>query len=416
MKNIIKTFTQTITDRKFWGFFGTGLIVSVAYTDPGNWGAAITSGASFNYALLWVIWLASAMGILFQYLSGKLGIAGYSIGELIKNKWKQKWMVTAYWLLSELVIIATDPAEFLGIALALNLLFGIPLMEAIVLASLDILVLMFLMDKKFRMVEYFFIVAVSILSIGYIYEIFISSPNIGGIVAGSVTPILTPEMIVFAVGIIGATVMPHALFVHSWLDRNKMKENENELDKKTALRYHTLDNAISLTISGFINAAILIMAAAAFYGVSGGVASIEEAYKTLAPLFGQMASYVFAIALLAAGISSSITATLAGQSVMESMTNFKLSNPIRRLITRAVNIVPLFILVAMKIEPLQILLYSQVLLSLLIPLPLIPLIYYTADTRVMGELVNKKITTIIAAAFTVVILVFNCYLIYHLFV
>ena len=409
--DLVKTFA----DRKFWAFFGTGLIVSVAYMDPGNWGTSISSGASFNYDLLWVVWLSSIMAMLFQYLSGKMGIVGYSVAEVVRVRWKSKARVFAYWLLAEIAILATDLAEFLGIVVALNLLFGIPMLIGTFLAIADVLLLLFLTSKTFITLEYAFILFVSVIGIGYVYELFITKPDLGLITVHSVKPILSPETILFAVGIIGATVMPHALFVHSWLLKNKMKENGKKLEKKTALKYHIVDNVFSLVIAGLINAAILIMAAAAFYGSGFEVATIDQAYRTLTPLFGGLASFVFAVALLSAGISSSITGTLAGQSIMESLTDFKLSPTLRRIITRIINVIPLLVAILLGIEPLQVLVYSQVALSLLIPLPLIPIIYYSADKKLMGEFVNRRITTVVASIFAIIILLFNGYLLYQTF-
>ncbi|MEW6035717.1 MAG: Nramp family divalent metal transporter [Candidatus Micrarchaeota archaeon] len=414
LKDVIGA-AKHITDRKFWAFFGTGLIVSVAYMDPGNWGTSISSGASFNYDLLWVVWLSSIMAMLFQYLSGKMGIAGHTVAGAVRSRWKSKGLVFVYWLLAEIAILATDLAEFLGIVVALNLLFGIPMLIGTFLAIADVLLLLFLASKTFRTLEYAFILFVSVIGIGYVYELFITRPDLGLLAAGSITPKLTPETVLFAVGIIGATVMPHALFVHSWLLKNKMEENDRKVDKKTALRYHIVDNVMSLFIAGLINAAILIMAAAAFYNSGFQVATIDEAYRTLTPLFGPLASIVFAVALLSAGISSSITGTLAGQSIMESLTDFKLSPTLRRVITRVINVIPLLVAIVLGIEPLQVLVYSQVALSLLIPLPLIPLIYYSSDKKLMGEFANRKLTTVVATLFALIILAFNAYLLYATF-
>ena len=291
----------------------------------------------------------------------------------------------------------------------------VPLAIATVVIA-DVLLLLFLASRTFRTLEYAFIVFVSVIGLGYVYELLISRPDLGLIAAHSVTPALSPDTVLFAVGIIGATVMPHALFVHSWLMKNKMEENEGGIDRKTALRYHIADNVLSLLIAGLINAAILIMAAAAFYNSGFQVATIDEAYRTLTPLFGGMASLVFAVALLSAGISSSITGTLAGQSIMESLTDFKLSPAIRRVITRVINVIPLLAAILLGIEPLEVLVYSQVVLSLLIPLPLIPLIVYSSDRRIMGELANRKVTTALAAAFALLIILFNAYLIYSSFI
>jgi len=404
-------YFKIFSDRKLLAFMGSGLIVSVAYMDPGNWGTDIAGGASFNYDLLWVVWLASGMAMLFQYLSGKLGIAGYSLPELVREKLKKKWLVLSYWILAEIAILATDLAEFLGIVVALNLLFGIPLLFGTYIAVADVLIIILLTQKRFRTLEQAFIIFVSIIGLGYVYELFITKPDVPSILLHSVKPILTSQSALIAVGIIGATVMPHALFVHSWLIKNKIIGNHFG-SKSKILKYHLIDNVVSLTIAGFINAAIIIMSAAAFYQVAN-VATLDQAYTTLIPLFGKFAAIVFALALLSAGISSSVTGTLAGQSVMDGLTGFRISLWIRRLITRFINVIPVTIAVLLGIEPLKILVLSQVALSLLIPLPLIPLIIYTSNKSIMKELVNKKITTIFAIIFGIVILGFNGYLLYQ---
>lgn len=407
---------RCLKDRKFWTFFGSGLLVSVAYMDPGNWGTDISGGASFNYDLLWVVWLASGMGMLFQYLSGKLGIAGYSLPELVKQKLKRKWMVLTYWLFAEFAILATDLAEFLGIVVALNLLFGIPLLIGTYIAVADVLLILLLTRKRFRTLEQAFILFVSIIGIGYVYELFITRPDIPSILLHSVKPVLTKESALVAVGIIGATVMPHALFVHSWLLKNKLIGANGEFGtKKEILKYHLLENIISLSIAACINAAILIMSAAAFFGLGTEVATLDQAYRTLIPLFGSFAAVVFAVALLSAGISSSVTGTLSGQSIMDGLTNFKIPLWVRRLITRVINVIPVTFAIILGIEPLKILVLSQVVLSLLIPLPLIPLLLFTADKKIMKELVNKKITTVLAVLFGLIILAFNGYLLYQMF-
>ncbi len=408
------SYFKIFSDRKLLAFMGSGLIVSVAYMDPGNWGTDIGGGASFNYDLLWVVWLASGMAMLFQYLSGKLGIAGYSLPELVKEKLKKKWIVWAYWILAEIVILATDLAEFLGIVVALNLLFGIPLLWGAYIAVADVLIILLLTQKRFRTLEQAFIIFVSIIGLGYVYELFITKPDMSSILVHSVKPILTSESALIAVGIIGATVMPHALFVHSWLIKNKII-NANFGSKFKTLKYHLIDNVVSLTIAGFINAAIIIMSAAAFYKAGINVATLDQAYRTLIPLFGNFAALVFALALLSAGISSSVTGTLAGQSVMDGLTGFRIKLWVRRLITRFINLIPVTIAVILGIEPLKILILSQVALSLLIPLPLIPLIIYTSNKEIMKELVNKKITNIFAVIFALVILGFNGYLLYQVF-
>jgi len=406
------TTLKSLVDKKLWLFMGSGLIVSVAYIDPGNWGTNIEGGATFNYDLLWVIWMASAMAMLFQYLSGKLGIAGYSLPELVKLKLKNHTAVLLYWMLAELAILATDLAEFLGIVVALNLLFGIPLLWGTYIAVADVLVLLFLTRKKFRILEGAFVGFVGIVGLAFVFEVIISKPDMTSILLHSVKPTLTKESAFIAVGIIGATVMPHALFVHSWLIKNKIiNSNGTFKDKFKALRFHKIDNIASLTIAGLINAAMLIMAAAAFYDVAD-VATLAGAYKTLIPLFGTFAALVFAIALLSAGISSSVTGTLAGQAIMDGLTGFKLNIFVRRLITRFINVIPLTIAILLGAEPLKILIYSQVTLSFLIPLPLIPIIMFTSNKSLMKELTNKKSTTIMAIVAAAIILVFNVYLLY----
>ena len=388
---------------------GSGLIVSVAYIDPGNWGTNIGGGASFNYDLLWVVWMASLMAMLFQYLSGKIGIAGYSLPELVRRKIKNKALVFIYWILSEVAILATDLAEFLGIVVALNLLFGIPLIWGTYIAVIDVLLILLLTQNRFRRLEQSFILFVSVIGLAFLYEVILSKPDVAAIALHSVKPILNAQNAFIAIGIIGATVMPHALFVHSWLIKNKVMGN-NFGSKEEIRKLHLFDNVFSLAVAGFINAAMLIMAAAAFYNRGIDIGTLAEAHQTLIPLFGGFAALLFALALLSAGISSSVTGTLAGQAIMEGLTGFRISMWVRRIITRFINVIPLTIAILLGIEPLNILIYSQVALSLLIPLPLIPIIMFTADKKIMGSLVNRKITTVVALIFGLVIIGFNAYL------
>ena len=286
--------------RHFIAFFGSGLIVSVAYMDPGNWGTNIEGGAKFDYDLLWVIWMASGMAMLFQYLSGKLGICGYSLPELVQKKLRSRFLIFLYWILSEFAILATDLAEFLGIVVALNLLFGIPMLIGTWIAVADVLIILVLAQKRFRRLEQAFVLFVGIIGLAFVYELFLTKPNLSSIVFHSISPILDRDRALVSVGIIGATVMPHALFVHSWLIKNKVIEGGYR-DRQKTLRLHRLDTIISLSIAGLINASMLIMAASAFYKVSK-VATLQEAYQTLIPLFGPLSAIVFALALLCAGI------------------------------------------------------------------------------------------------------------------
>lgn len=394
-------------NNEFLRFFGPALVVSVAYVDPGNFGTAIASGADYGYQLLWAVWFASIMAMLLQYLSGKIGIAtGQSMPELVREKLKSNSKIVAYWLSSELFAVATDLAEFLGVALALHLLFGIPLLLAAAIASFDVVIIFVLAGNSFRRVEMLIGVLVSIIGIGYVYEIVLMQPNLGAVAFHSVTPILTTDSIPLVVGIIGATVMPHALAVHSWLTKNKVTTGSDE-EKHKLLKYHSIDNILNLTIAGLVNAAILIMAAAAFSGTSVG--TVEEAYYTLTPLFGIFASVVFGITLLASGISSSMTGVLAGQALMEGLLGHRIHPWLRRIVVRGINVVPTMIAIYLGFNALDLLVYSQIILSLLIPVPLIPIIYLTSKKDIMGSFVNRKYTTIIALVFAILILSFNAY-------
>ena len=396
-------------------YMGPALIASIAYMDPGNYGTDIQGGAAYGYNLLWVVWLASGMAMLLQYLSGKIGIAtGHSLPELIRQKLKKKVYIFPYWLAAEAAAAATDLAEYLGTVIALNLLFGIPMIYAAVFGALDVIIILTLTSRRFRLFEQMFLVFVSIISIGYLYELFVTKPDPSAIAVHSFAASFPDNgAILIAVGVIGATVMPHALFLHSSLTANKTKDNNNNniAAKRKLLRLHKYENIIMLTIAGFINVAIMVMAAAAFHNGYSNVASINEAYKTLIPVFGAASGVVFVITLLSSGISSSVVGTLAGQSIFEGLLGKKVNIWLRRFITRFVNVIPTTIAILLGMDPLNILVYSQVILSLMIPLPMIPLVLLSKDKSIMGgEFVNKKITTIFAFAIVAVILVFNTYL------
>ena len=396
-------------------FFYTGpaLIVSMAYMDPGNYGTDIAGGASLNYSLLWVVWLSSAMAMMLQYLSGKLGIAtGKSLPELIREKLKEKIFVVPYWLGAEVAAAATDLAEYLGTVIALNLLFGIPMIYAAVFGALDVILILAFTTRRFRILERMFLLFVSIISFGYLYEVFIAKPDPSAVLYHSFVPIIAnPNAMLISVGIIGATVMPHALFVHSWLTKNKVKDKSIQ-ERRVLRRLHLTENIVILSVAGMVNAAIMIMAAAAFNTHFSNIASISEAYKTLVPLFGLGAGTVFIITLLASGISSSVVGTLAGQTIMEGLLGMKVNIWLRRIVTRFINVIPTTVALLLGFDPLSILVYSQVILSLLIPLPMIPLVILTRDRGLMGEFVNRNITTIIAIACVGIILAFNSYLIF----
>ena len=387
-------------------------MVSMAYIDPGNYGTDIQGGASFGYALLWVVWLASGMAMLLQYLSGKLGIATeQSLPELIRNKFKNsKALIIPYWLAAEAAAAATDLAEYLGTVIALNLLFGIPMIYAAIFGALDVIIILGLTMRKFRILEQLFLLWISIIGLGYVYEMIIIGPNPFAVFYGSFVPVFpNSHAILISVGVIGATVMPHALFVHSWFTK-KRTEGKSIEEKRSMLKLHLVENIVLLTIAGLVNAAIMIMAAAAFYPKYSSIASVTEAYRTLIPLFGMAAGTVFVVTLLFSGIASSVTGTLAGQAIMEGLLGKKINIWFRRFVTRFVNVVPTTIAILVGFDPLSILVYSQVILSLMIPLPLIPLVMLTKDTKLMGIFVNKKKTTFLAVGFAAIIIAFDAYL------
>jgi manganese transport protein len=389
----------------------------MAYMDPGNYGTDIQGGASLNYGILWVVWLSSGMAMLLQYLSGKIGIAtGLSLPEIIREKLKKKKsFVISYWLAAETAVAATDLAEYLGTVIALNLLFGIPMIYAAIFGAIDvILILMLATQRRFHIIEKLFALFVSIIGFGYLYEIVITKPNPSDILYHSFVPSLdNANAILLAVGVIGATVMPHALFVHSWLTRAKA-QNKSLEERRKMRKFHLVENVVLLTVAGMINAAIMIMAAAAFHSQGTNVASISDAYKTLVPLFGATAGVVFLITLLSSGIASSVTGTLAGQAIMEGMLGKKVNVWLRRFVTRFINVIPTTIAILLGLDPLNMLVYSQVILSLMIPLPMIPLVILSTDKKLMREFVNRKITTTVAVVFVGIILVFNSYLLVNI--
>ena len=399
--------------RDLWIYFGPALIVSVAYIDPGNYGTDISGGAQFGYGMLWVVWLAGIMAMLLQYLSGKLGIAtGHSLPELIRLHLKKPAYVLPYWFASEIAAAMTDLAEFLGTVLALNLLFGIPLLYGTFLSVLDVLLIFGVTGGKIRRLEYVFMVFVSTIGLGYVYEILTTGLSIGPLLVGSVVPDLSSSSrVLLSVGVVGATVMPHALFVHSALANDKIADPTIQA-KRRALSLHTIESIIMFTFAGLVNAAIMVMASAAFGSRGLQVATIDQAYLTLEPLFGRAAAIVFGVTLLVSGLSSSTTGTLAGQAIMEGMLGRKVNLWTRRIVTRLINLIPTTIAILSGIEPLRILVYSQVALSLMLPLPLLPLWMFTRDKKLMGELVNRKSTTALAGIFVALILILNAVLIY----
>jgi manganese transport protein len=391
-------------------FFGPAVMAAVAYIDPGNFGTDITGGASYGYLLLWSVLLANLMGMLLQYLSGKLGLAtGRSLAELTRQSLGSRSRIIPYWLASETFALFTDLAEFLGVTSAVYLLTGgaISLLTAAWISAFDVVVVFAIAGKKFRRIELMITTLVFGIGLGYVYEIFLVRPNAASVGSGLIIPTLAGSGQLFlVVGIIGATVMPHVLVLHSSLTKTKAIGMDLKQRKKL-LNFHRWDTIGNLTIAGLINMAILIMAAAAFFSAGLNVATINDAYKTLIPLFGLSASVVFAVTLLLSGLSSSTVGVLAGQTILEGLLGSKVSPWFRRIILRVINVVPTSIAISLGFDPLFLLVYSQVVLSLLIPLPLIPLIYYTSKKKFMGEFINRHSITFLALLVAVTIIALN---------
>ncbi len=382
----------------------------MAYMDPGNYGTDIQAGALFNYGLLWAVWMANLMAMLLQYLSGKVGIAtGKDLPELVRESLNSKFDIYLNWIGAEAAAAATDLAEYLGTVIALNILFNVPLFYASLFGAADILILLALTSGRFRALEYFFMLFVSIIGIGFLYEVTVTGLSLPQITRSFVSPVFGSSSITLVVGIIGATVMPHALYVHSTLTKNKLVDRSSE-EKKRVLKLHTRESIIAFTIAGMVNAAILIVSAMAFY--PNPVSAVDDAYRILIPLYGSLAAIMFAVTLLCSGLASSTTGTLAGQAIMEGLLGTKINRIFRRVITRVVNVFPTTAAVLLGFDPLSLLVYSQVLLSLMIALPMIPLIIFTSKKDFMGQFVNQRLTTFLAVSSGTAIVALNTYLIY----
>jgi manganese transport protein len=407
----------------FLKYIGPALMVSIAYMDPGNFGTDLAAGAGFKYGLVWAVWLASGMAMLLQYLSGKLGIAsGRSLAELVKQSLGRKTYVGAYWISAETAAAATDLAEYLGTVIALNLLFGIPLFYAAIFGAFDVLLLMTMMTRRFRIIEQFFVLLTSVLVFGMLYQLVVIKPNLTVVAYHSLVPgSITTDALLIVVGIIGATVMPHALFVHSWLSKNKMdltgrntplKDGcynsltaSNEVRQKTR-RLHLWETVIFLGVAGIVNVGILLVSTP----LASNTTTIGQAVHQLGSIFAPVVGVVFILTLLASGLLSSTLGTIAGQVIMEDLVGKRWNIWARRIVTRVVNVFPTTIAILLGLDPLTLLVYSQVILSIMIPLPMVPLVYYTSKRRFMGDLVNSRVTNILSLVTVALILGFNAYL------
>jgi len=392
-------------------FLGPAFVASVAYMDPGNFATNIQGGAAFGYTLLWVLFSSNLTAMLVQSLSAKLGIAtGRNLAEMCRDRLPRP-VVWGMWVISELVAMATDLAEFLGAALGLYLLLGIPLMPAALVTGVITLLILALEQRGYRPLELVITGFVGVIAACYVVETILDRPDWGAVLRGAVIPQFAgTESVLLATGILGATVMPHVVFLHSALTQHRIVPRTVEQAQRL-YRYEVIDVILAMTLASLINAAILIMAASTFYraGLSH-IASIEEAHRTLAPLLGPASSAVFAISLLASGLSSSTVGTLAGQVIMQGFLHRQIPVWVRRLVTMA----PALGVIALGLDPTRTLVISQVVLSFGLPFALVPLVAFTSRREIMGALANHPLTTALAGVATALIIALNAFLLFRL--
>lgn len=407
--------------RKLFAFAGPGLMVAVGYMDPGNWATDIAGGAQFGYTLLSVILISNLFAMILQHLSLKLGIvAERDLAQACRDHFNPTTNFIL-WVFCEIAIAACDLAEVIGSAIALNLLFGIPLTWGVVITVIDVFIILFLQAKGFRYLESIVAGLIFIILGSFIYEIILSKPNLFPILSGLVPQkevITNPSMLYIAIGILGATVMPHNLYLHSSIIQTRNYERTTE-GKKEAIKFATIDSTLSLFLAFFINASILIVAAATFHTTGNqDVADIHDAHQMLAPILGTtFASIFFAIALLASGQNSTLTGTIAGQIVMEGFLNIRLKPWLRRLITRLIAIIPALIVTILYGEQgtTDLLVLSQVILSMQLSFAVVPLVMFTGSKMKMGEFVNKKWLQILVWIIAFIIIILNLYLLTETF-
>jgi len=407
--------------RRAMAFVGPGYLVAVGYMDPGNWATSLAGGSRFGYALLSVVLLSNLMAVLLQALCTRLAIAtGRDLAQACRDAYP-RILAWPLWLLAELAICATDLAEVIGTAIGLNLLFGIPLEIGVIITAADVLLVLYLQNKGFRRVEALIMTLLAVIAICFLVQILMAQPKWNEVILGfapTVEIIRNPDMLYIALGIIGATVMPHNLYLHSGIVQTR-DYGHTTAEKREAIRYSTLDSTIALTFALLVNASILILAAASFNATGNtGVEDLDKAHALLNPLLGSsLAPTLFAIALLCCGLNSTITATMAGQIVMEGFIRIRLKPWLRRAITRFVAIVPAAVVTIMygSQGTTELLILSQVVLSLQLPFAVIPLVMFTAEKKKMGSLVAPRWVTFLAAITAVIIVVLNLKLIYDFF-
>lgn len=407
--------------KKMAAFTGPGLMVAVGYIDPGNWATDIEGGSRFGYALLSVILISNLFAMLLQHLSLKLGIAsGRDLAQACRDYYSRP-VSFVLWILSEIAIAATDLAEVIGSAIALNLLFGLPLPLGVLFTAFDVLIVLYFQQKGFRIIESIVAGLMGIILLSFIYEMIVSQPSLSGIVGGLLPKkeiITNPGMLYIAIGILGATVMPHNLYLHSSIVQTRNFKRDEE-GKRSAIKFATIDSTVSLALAFFINGSILILAASAFHANGHlGIADITDAYHLLDPVLGvSLAGIFFALALLASGQSSTLTGTLAGQIVMEGFLNIRLKPWLRRLLTRGIAIIPALIVSYLYGErgTAELLVFSQVILSLQLSFAVVPLVFFTSNSKIMGRFANSKFVTGLSWAIALVIIGLNGFLLWETF-
>ncbi|PTX04963.1 Nramp family divalent metal transporter [Pararhodobacter aggregans] len=392
-------------------FFGPAVIASVAYMDPGNYATNIQAGAGYGYALLWVVLMANGIAMLFQALSARLGIVtGKNLAELCRDHFPRP-LVGVMWAVSEVAAMATDLAEFLGGAIGLALLFGLPLMQGMIATAVITYAILLLGGRGFRPMELVIATFVGIIGLSYLAEMLIAPVDWGAAGMGLVSPALPDAAaLTIAVGIIGATVMPHAIYLHSGLTQDRAG-SPDPVAKRRLLRYSNREVVIALAVAGMINMAMVIMAATAFHQGNPEVAEIETAYHMLTPLLGAAAAGAFLVSLIASGISSSVVGTMAGQMIMQGFLRRRIPVWLRRLVTMA----PAFVVVAMGVNPTEALVLSQVVLSIALPVPMVALVIFTARPELMGEHVTGPLVRGLAILGAGVVLSLNAVLLYGFF-
>ena len=407
--------------RKMFAFWGPGLMVAVGYMDPGNWATDLAGGSRYGYTLLSVILISNLFAMLLQHLAAKLGIvSGRDLAQACRDHYS-KPVAMVLWFLCEVAIAACDLAEVIGSAIALNLLFGLPLTWGVVLTVLDVLVVLYFQNKGFRVIESIVAGLIVIIFGCFVYEIIVSNPDYYAMLGGLVPRpevVTNPQMLYIAIGILGATVMPHNLYLHSSIVQTRQIE-QTEAGKRMAIKFATIDSTVALFLAFFVNAAILVMAAATFY--KGGmyeVADINDAHKLLTPVLGAgAASTLFAVALLASGQNSTLTGTLAGQIVMEGFLNIQLRPWLRRLLTRSIAVVPALVVILLYGEKGagQLLVLSQVILSFQLSFAVVPLVLFTSSRPKMGVFANSAVVRITAWLVSGIIIALNVYLLFQTF-